>query len=39
MHFRNYGLQKKLLHECIIHNNPVAEYPSASNMVNGAKQC
>ena len=37
MYFRNYGLQMTFLHECI--KSPVAEYPSASNMVNGPKQC
>ena len=36
MYYQNYGLQKTL-HECI--KSPVAEYPSASNMVNGPKQC
>ena len=37
MYFRNYGLQKTLLHKCP--TSPVAEDSLPSNNVKGAKHC
>ena len=37
MYFRNYGLQKTGLEECL--KNPVSEDPSTRNMVNEPKHC
>ena len=37
MYFRNYGLQKMLLHKCI--KGPVAKDPSPSNMAKGPRHC
>ena len=37
MHFRIYGLGKRLLDKCL--KIPASEDASASNMVNGPKHC
>ena len=37
MYFRNYGLPKTWLDQCL--KSPVSEYPSKSNMVNAPKHC
>ena len=37
MYFRNYGLWKTWLHECL--KSFVSENPAKSNMVKGTKQC
>ena len=37
MHFRNYGLPKTWLDQCV--KSPVSEDPSKSNMVNAPKHC
>ena len=37
MYFRNYGLPKTLLDECL--KCPVSEDPTKSNMVNALKHC
>ena len=36
MYFRNYGLHKTWLDQCV--KSPVSEDPSKCNMVNAAKQ-
>ena len=35
MYFRNYGLPKTLLDQCL--KSPVSEHPTKSNMVNAPK--
>ena len=37
MYFRNYGLQKTRLDQCL--KTPVSEDPTKSNMVNAPKHC
>ena len=37
MYFRNYGLPKTWLDQCL--KSPVSEDPSKSNMVNAPKHC
>ena len=37
MYFRNYGLPKTWLNQCV--KSPVSEVPSKSNMVNAPKHC
>ena len=37
MDFRNYGLQKTWLDNCL--KSPVSEDPLTSNMVNGPNHC
>ena len=37
MYFRNYRLRNRRLDKCL--KNPVLEYPSTNNMVNGHKHC
>ena len=37
MYFRNYGLQKTWLDQCL--KSPVLEYPSKSNMLNDPEYC
>ena len=37
MYFRNYGLQKTWLDQCL--KSPVSEDPTKSNMVNAPKHC
>ena len=37
MYFRNYGLRKPWLDECL--KSPVSEEPSKSSMVNGSEHC
>ena len=37
MYFRNYGLQKTWLDQCL--KGPVSEDPTKSNMVNASKHC
>ena len=37
MYFRNYGLPKTWLHQCL--KSPVSEDPTKSNMVNAPKRC
>ena len=37
MYFRNYGLPKTLLYQCL--KSPVSEDPTKSNMVNAPKHC
>ena len=37
MYFRNYGLQKTLLDQCL--KVPVSDDPTKSNMVNTPKHC
>ena len=37
MYFRNYGLQKTWLDQCL--KSPVSEDPTKSNMVNVPKHC
>ena len=37
MYFRNYGLQKTWLDQCL--KSLVSEDPPKSNMVNGSKHC
>ena len=37
MYFRNYGLQKTRLDQCL--KTPVSEDPTESNMVNAPKHC
>ena len=37
MYFRNYGLQKTWLDQCV--KGPVSEDPTKSNMVNAPKHC
>ena len=37
MYFRNYGLQKTWLDQCV--KSPVSEDPTKSNMVNAPKHC
>ena len=37
MYFRNYGLQKTWLDQCL--KSPVSEHPTKSNIVNAAKHC
>ena len=37
MYFRNYGLPKTWLDQCL--KSPVSEDPTKSNMVNAAKHC
>ena len=37
MYFRNYGLQKTWLDQCL--KSPVSEDPTKSNMVNAPKRC
>ena len=37
MYFRNYGLRKMSLDNCL--KRPVSENPSTSNMVNVLKSC
>ena len=37
MYFRNYGLPKPWLDQCL--KSPVSEDPTKSNMVNAAKHC
>ena len=37
MYFRNYGLPKKWLDQCL--KSPVSEDPTKSNMVNAPKHC
>ena len=37
MYFRNYGLLKTWLDQCL--KSPVSEDPTKSNMVNVAKHC
>ena len=37
MYFRNYGLPKTLLDQCL--KSPVSEDPTKSNMVNAPKHC
>ena len=37
MYFRNYGLPKTWLDQCL--KSPVSENPTKSNMVNAPKHC
>ena len=37
MYFRNYGLPKTWLDQCV--KSPVSEDPTKSNMVNALKHC
>ena len=37
MYFRNYGLSKTWLDQCL--KSPVSEDPSKNNMVNAPKHC
>ena len=37
MYFRNYGLPKTWLDQCL--KSPISEDPSKSNMVNAPKHC
>ena len=37
MYFRNYGLPKTWLEQCL--KSPVSEDPTKSNMVNAPKHC
>ena len=37
MYYRNYGLPKTWLHQCL--KSPVSEDPTKSNMVNAPKHC
>ena len=37
MYFRNYGLQKTWLDQCL--KSPVSEHPTKSNIVNAPKHC
>ena len=37
MYFRNYGLPKTWLDQCL--KSPVSDYPTKSNMVNAPKHC
>ena len=37
MYFRNYGLPKTWLHQCL--KSPVSEDPTKRNMVNAPKHC
>ena len=37
MYFRNYGLPKTWLDQCL--KSPVSENPTKSNMVNATKHC
>ena len=37
MYFRNYGLRKTWLDNCL--ESPVSEDPSTGNRVNGPKNC
>ena len=37
MYFRNYGLPKTWLDQCV--KSPVSQDPSKSNMVNASKFC
>ena len=37
MYFRNYGLPKTCLDQCL--KSPVSEDPTKSNMVNAPKHC
>ena len=37
MYFRNYGLPKTWLHQCL--KSPVSEDPTKSNMVNAPEHC
>ena len=37
MYFRNYGLPKTWLDQCV--KSPVSQDPSKSNMVNAPKHC
>ena len=37
MYFRNYGLPKTYLDQCL--KSPLSEDPTRSNMVNAPKQC
>ena len=37
MYFRNYGLPKTWLDQCL--KDPVSEYPSKKNMANAPKHC
>ena len=37
MYFRNYGLPKTWLHQCL--KSPVSEHPSESNMLSAPKDC
>ena len=37
MYFRNYGLPKTLLDQCL--KSPLSEDPTKSNMVNTPKHC
>ena len=37
MYFRNYGLPKTWLDQCV--KSPVSEHPSKSNMLNAPKHC
>ena len=37
MYYRNYGLPKTWLHQCL--KSPVSEDPTKTNMVNAPKHC
>ena len=37
MYFRNYGLPKTWLYQCL--KTTISEYPSKRNMVNASKHC
>ena len=37
MYFRNYGLPKTSLDQCL--KSPVSEHPSKNDMVNAPKHC
>ena len=37
MYFRNYGLRKTLLDDCL--NSPFSDDPSTGNISNGLKYC
>ena len=37
MYFRNYGLPRTWLDQCL--KNPVSEHPSKSNMLTAPKHC
>ena len=37
MYFRNYGLPKTWLYQCL--KSPVSEHPTKSDMVNASKHC
>ena len=37
MYFRNYGLRKTWLDNCV--ESPVSEDPSTNNMINEPKHC